>query len=418
MALSADKPTVSVIVSTYNSRDLLAECLDSVARQTLPQDQIEVQVIDDGSTDGTWDYLLCRKAAWSNLTLSSQPNSGGPSKGRNRGIAAATGRYLYFLDADDWLGDDALRRLVETAESYGSDVILGRAKGMGRSINDRTFAKTVLDADPIADHAWRILAPWKLFRASMIKRLQLRFPEDQVQGEDQVFVAACYFAADKISILADYDYHYLRGRPGRENLSRQPQTLNNKLLTTTRMTELIITNTEPGPRRDAFLRRVLLQTLAPVFAGVFLNAERSEQESFLDTMQSTVLPHLSDGILAKANDRARLRLLTARLGSADQMISLIHYLRAGMELVIADGRARFDLPADVAALFGDRPPEPSWRPPFPKPGPPVTSPTRSGPAKSGSARLSRRVLRRLPAKVQRIVRRGAKAVRKRLTSRQ
>ncbi len=405
-----DEPTVSVIIPTYNSRALLAECLDSLARQTLPQDQIEVHVIDDGSSDDTWDYLLSRKRDWPSLNISCQPNSGGPSAGRNRGIEAASGRYLYFLDADDWLGDDALRRLVEAAETHGSDIVLGRSKGVGRSVNIATFTQTVYDADPIDDHAWRILAPRKLFRASLIERLQLRFPEDQVQGEDQVFVAACYFAASKISILADYDYHYLRGRPGRENLSKQAQTLHNKLLTSTRMTELIVANTEPGPRRDAFLRRVLLLTLAPAFGGMFAKAPRTEQEEFLSIMKSTVLPHLSTGVLAKAKDPARLRLLTARRGSVDEVLSLIGYLGAGMELVIEDDRARFDLPEDVAALFGDCPPEPSWQPPVPKPNPPTTSP-------NPPVRPSRRALKKMPPPVQKIIRRGANAVRKLKTNR-
>jgi glycosyltransferase involved in cell wall biosynthesis len=90
---------VSVIIPTYNRRDLLPRALDSVLAQTVPVD--EIIVIDDGSTDGTDDMLRARygdrvRYVW-------QPNAG-VSAARNHGLRLAQGRYLALLDSDDlWL---------------------------------------------------------------------------------------------------------------------------------------------------------------------------------------------------------------------------------------------------------------------------------------------------------------------------
>lgn len=352
MTISENGSTVSVIVPTYNSLELLSNCLDSVERQTIEADRVECLVVDDGSTDETWAYLQQRRSNWPNLRIFWQENTGGPSVGRNLAISEAGGRYVYFLDADDWLGDDALRRLLKAADSYGSDVVLGRGKGVGtKGVNKVTFARTVPDADMLDDHAWRILAPWKLFRRSLLLDHELRFPEDQVQGEDQVFVASCYFSARKISILTDYDFHYVHGRTTGGNLSRQSQSLENKLLTTTRMAKLIVDHTEPGPRRDAFLGRIVLRTLTPSFGAKFAQASAAEQERFLTTVRNEVLAYVSDDLLAGAADVTRIRLLTAQRGTVDDVVALHRTLRSGTPVRIDEGRLQIDLPPRLTMLL-------------------------------------------------------------------
>jgi glycosyltransferase involved in cell wall biosynthesis len=88
-------PLVSVIIPTYNSADYIEEALQSVFEQTF-QD-FEIIVIDDGSTDGTGEVL---KKYGDRISYLFQENNG-PSSARNRGIRAARGEYIAFLDADD-----------------------------------------------------------------------------------------------------------------------------------------------------------------------------------------------------------------------------------------------------------------------------------------------------------------------------
>ena len=153
---------------------------------------------------------------------------------------------VFFHDADDYLGADALRRFVGVAQQHDSDVVAGRVSWIGRPEGEPGPTKTVFDADLLDDGVWRSLTPHKLIRRSLIEDHQLRFCDDMVQGEDQVFMASCLFAARKISILSDTDLYHRRMLTDGSNLSRQRQTLANKRLTTSRMVEVVVANTDPG----------------------------------------------------------------------------------------------------------------------------------------------------------------------------
>jgi glycosyltransferase involved in cell wall biosynthesis len=358
-ARSGDPIAVSVVIPTYNSVDLLAVALDALAAQTLPADRFEVIVVDDGSTDGTWDYLTERAQEWPNLRVVQQPPSGRPSVGRNRGLTLAQGTYVFFHDADDYLDPDALRRLVDFADQHGSDVVVGRVTPVGRPHTPAPPRDNIVDADLIKNRIWNSLAPQKLFRRALIDRLAATFPEDQVQGEDQVFVATCLFAAGRISKLRDADYYFRRTRDDGQNVSSQPQTLTNKLLTTTRMAGLIVENTAPGDRRDALFRRVLLDTLSPALNKPFQRADREERERFLAGVQREVLPHLTDEHLAGLKTAQQLRMLTARDGTVDQLVDLNQRIEAGWRYRVERGEVDgvdeaflcYDVGADLNALL-------------------------------------------------------------------
>jgi glycosyltransferase involved in cell wall biosynthesis len=321
------QPTVSVIISTYNARDLLAHALDALAAQTLPEDLIEILVVDDGSTDDTWSYLNELQGKRSNIKIFLQSHTGAPSAGRNRGLSEATGSYVFFHDADDYLGPDALRRLLQVAQQQDSDIVVARVSWIGRPNAGPASTKTVLDADILDDGVWRSLTPHKLIRRSLIEHLHLRFCDDMVQGEDQVFMASCLFAAHKISILGGHDLYHRRQLPDGGNLSRQRQTLRNKRLTTSRMVGLIVANTTPGTRRDRLLRRVFVRTLTPALNRPFMVANSNERKEFLEVMQLEVFPYLPRSVLGELDDRQRLRMLTASKGAAEDLSELNRVLR-------------------------------------------------------------------------------------------
>ena len=87
------------------------------------------------------------------------------------------------------------------------DVVAGRVSWIGRPEGDPGPTKTVFDADLLDDGVWRSLTPHKLIRRSLIEDHQLRFRDDMVQGEDQIFMASCLFAARKISVLSETDLY-------------------------------------------------------------------------------------------------------------------------------------------------------------------------------------------------------------------
>jgi poly(ribitol-phosphate) beta-N-acetylglucosaminyltransferase len=325
---SGGPPAVSVIISTYNSGPLLGSAMDALKAQTLPGRLIEILVVDDGSTDGTWPYLNQLESQRTNIKIFQQQHTGGPSAGRNRALTEASGEYVFFHDADDYLGPDALRRLLDLAQQEDSDVVAGRVSWIGRPDVEAAFTKTVPDADILDDGVWRSLTPHKLIRRSLIEHLGLRFCDDMVQGEDQVFMASCLFAARKISIIGDQDLYHRRMLPDGSNLSRQGQTLTNKQLTSSRMVAVVVANTMPGARRDRMLRRVFVRTLPPALNRPFMAAGPAERKEFLDVMRAEVFPYLPHSVLGELEDRQRLRMLTARTGEAKDLLELNRALRS------------------------------------------------------------------------------------------
>jgi len=111
--------TVSVVIPTYNRAEQLSKCLHSLVEQTFTD--FEVLICDDGSTDNTYQIVenFSRKLKlnyiWSN-------NFGGPARPRNIGIAKASGKYVAFLDSDDWWTQDKLEKSVQALEN-GYDLV-------------------------------------------------------------------------------------------------------------------------------------------------------------------------------------------------------------------------------------------------------------------------------------------------------
>ncbi|MFC7623686.1 glycosyltransferase [Microlunatus sp. GCM10028923] len=342
-------PAVSVIMPTYNALEFLRDALEPLRAQTLGTDRFEVIIVDDGSSDGTLAYLEQERASWPGLQVIPQPHTGRPGEARNVGIERATGRYVFFHDADDWLGDEALERWVTAADRYDSDVVVGRIQKVtpdGRRAGKLTGA---VDADLIGDGVWRSLGPQKLFRRALLERHGLRFPDDMVQGEDQVFVATALFAASRVTTLDDYDYYFRRQRADGGNLSRRSQPLRNKLLTVTRMSRLIVRHVDPAVR-SPYLDRILLRTLAAGLGGPYLGAEAAERAEAIATLKAEVLPLLDDRHLAEATDVARLRLWTALRGTADDLVDLNRWL-PGRTTKVAEGVLVYALPARLEELL-------------------------------------------------------------------
>lgn len=116
-----DHPDVSVVIPIYNSVDWLEDCLSSVLAQTGPT--LEVICVDDGSTDGSERILQRFAEKDERVRIVTQPNSG-QSVGRNRGLDEASGRYLIYLDSDDFWQEDSLSALVNQADSGQLDLLL------------------------------------------------------------------------------------------------------------------------------------------------------------------------------------------------------------------------------------------------------------------------------------------------------
>jgi glycosyltransferase, group 2 family protein len=125
---------ISFIIPVYNTGKYLQKCIESVYCQGLPNEEFEVIAINDGSTDNSFYILESLSRKYSNLLIYDQENQG-LSAVRNRGVKIAQGKYVQFLDSDDYLVPDQLQ-LILTEENIDKEIDLlqfnfKKRKGIG-----------------------------------------------------------------------------------------------------------------------------------------------------------------------------------------------------------------------------------------------------------------------------------------------
>ncbi len=181
---------VSVIIPCYNCKEFLGETLDSLENQT--QKDFEVVCINDGSTDDTLTYLYEQKEKRNlNLTVIDKEN-GGVSSARNKGIEAASGEYLLFLDADDIYHKQFIEKMLKPADKH--DVVYCR---LSRDLDEvRNFTCNAIDykSETQENAAYKLLYKMGeygfycyLYNRKIIDEINLRFDETTKRFEDREF---------------------------------------------------------------------------------------------------------------------------------------------------------------------------------------------------------------------------------------
>ena len=349
-------PDVSVVIPAYNAEDYVGEAIRSVLAQTIAPERLELIVVDDGSTDGSGAVIAELAREDPRITLITQENSGTPGGGRNPGIGAARGTFLFFLDSDDLLPEGSLERMVDVAIEQGSDVVLGRLGSTdGRRVPSSMFTRTVLDADLLKDRIFQTLGPTKLIRRELVERLGLRFPTDQTVGEDQPFMAAVYLNASRISVLADTDYYLTRYRTDGANMTLASRDSASFAIVAMRVAAVVEQYTEPGPRRDALLLRPFRRPLAGALGTRWLAMERPAQEALAEEIRSAV-GHLYTERLRTAlplEMSAKLDLLLA--GDLDGLALVIQHVVESKSFPVSwDGEGfRRVVPAEIDGLVSE-----------------------------------------------------------------
>ena len=190
--------TLSVIIPAYNSARFLGETLDALLTQTLRD--VEIVVVDDGSTDETRDVVRAYQKKTSAIRLIAQENAG-VSAARNRGLGEATGDYVVFLDADDFYAPDTLEAFVTRAKETGADLVLGRLCNYtdGAVTGMHAMAET-LAAEPKVEPfdkrlLWNFLVCNKCYRRTFLLEHGVRFPATGFSEEGAFFMDAVYAGA-------------------------------------------------------------------------------------------------------------------------------------------------------------------------------------------------------------------------------
>lgn len=182
-----EQPKISVIIPAYNAETYLEPCVRSVLQQTYQN--LEILLIDDGSTDKTWEVCRALAAADSRVRPIRKEN-GGVSSARNAGIAAASGEMLTFVDGDDELREHALEALLEAQQGTGADIVAAWYD-MGASIpypeaGDVVWKGTQALQKSLEDHPLTYSVWAKLYTREIIG--DTRFQEGIRVNEDSLFV--------------------------------------------------------------------------------------------------------------------------------------------------------------------------------------------------------------------------------------
>ncbi|SCG14418.1 Glycosyltransferase involved in cell wall bisynthesis [Micromonospora echinofusca] len=336
-------PDVTVILPVYDTMPYLTGCLDSLLGQSIGLDRMRIVAVDDGSTDGSGRQLdrYARRYPGT-VTVVHQPNSGGPAAPCNRALDLATGRYVFFVGADDRLGPEALERLVAAADRYGSDVVLGRVVGVNsRHVHQEVFARTAVDVG-LADSALPLsLANTKLFRRELVERHRLRYPEDMPIGSDQPFtLEACHRAA-RVTVLADYDYYHAVRRLNARNityLSRAEERLD----CARRLVEFAVGLIPPGDERDAVLRRYFRFEVAALLDDDFLRLDAPTRRLLHAGVRELAGRHLTAAVRGRLPVETRLRIGVAEHGTPDDLVDVIREdAERGVPPTVVEGARRY-----------------------------------------------------------------------------
>lgn len=210
-------PDVSIIVPIYNVEKYLRRCIDSILSQTFIS--FELLLIDDGSTDASGaicdEYALMDRR----IHVTHQINRG-VSAARNVGLDKSVGKYVCFVDSDDWVTSDYLATLMKQVQGFdvlffGFFLRYNDESSMSLSLR-RQCAVNEIEKEQLMlslcknDTGYNVLgyAFDKIFRRNLIEKYNLRFDENICLGEDEIFALAYCLKAQYLKVIPDVLYCY------------------------------------------------------------------------------------------------------------------------------------------------------------------------------------------------------------------
>lgn len=225
-----EKPLISIIVPVYNAENYIIQCIDSLINQTY--NNIEIILIDDGSTDKSAQIITEYLRQESRIKFFQQSNKG-PSAARNFGIQECKGKYLAFLDSDDWLDLNTFEELVSKLSEDDFDVVFCSYVREYRTVS---LPKDVLLEDQYfnevgskslflrlfgltdkelknPENADSIVPVWmKLYKTNIIKDNSIKFVDTKIIGsaEDALFNIYYFHKINKAYYFHRHFYHYRR----------------------------------------------------------------------------------------------------------------------------------------------------------------------------------------------------------------
>ena len=267
---------LSIIIPIYNAEKYLEECIASLYHQDIPVEDYEVILVNDGSTDDSYDIAKRLSSNHNNIKLFSQDNQG-QSVARNKGLDVAKGNYIMFVDSDDALYPNVIGEILSNAENNELDVCAYRIKYLDDNGKPHDGSVQPFPVDKIYDgryavtHGADIGAVWiNLYSNAMLERYHLRFLEG-IYHQDVDFNLRMYAYADKIMFtdIVAYNYRFVAGSSTRKPNKKRIIKLINDDMTVIRHIRDFSQNDERGKTlRDFYIKHgnsLLISNLISLF---------------------------------------------------------------------------------------------------------------------------------------------------------
>ena len=262
-----EQPKVSIIVPVYNVEKFLDRCLNSLINQTLKE--IEIICINDGSVDNSLQILENFAKQDSRITILNQENHG-LSDARNKGLEKACGKYLGFVDSDDWVDLNYFEKLYTAAEKYNCDMAVSgiirlhkwnkkfHLKFEEEKVADNTDEKFEICDVPELSYVWN-----KIYKRESFMSKNLRF-EEGIFFEDVIMTPKILYSLGKLVTVPDTYYYYWRN-PNSTVTKRTDKVNNDSIYAHNKAMEFIkehnidISSHEPITKRYKFFGITILK---------------------------------------------------------------------------------------------------------------------------------------------------------------
>lgn len=276
------RPRVSIIVPIYNMEAYLERCLESLVSQRLRE--MEIIAVNDGSTDRSGEMLRAFAERDPRLKVIEQPNSG-VSAARNRGIAAAQGEYIGFVDPDDWVDAEMYEQMYLEALLEDADIVMCTyVREFGTHSKEKVFPfpeKTRYEGEAVKQIVRRLVGPvaeemanpeyidawgtvWsKLYRAELIQEHRLAFVDLSRIGtsEDTLFNIQAVYYAETFLFLNRCYYHYWRANAESITTGYKPYLMDQWFVLYSLISSFLQEKELPEEYHLALQNRICLNTL-------------------------------------------------------------------------------------------------------------------------------------------------------------
>lgn len=194
---------LSIIIPVYNTEAYLSRCLDSCLHQDLSMDQYEIIAVNDGSTDRSLEILKDYERQYTNIHVYSQENKR-QGAARNYGLTKASGEYIWFVDADDWIANNCLRKLSSSLDGIDIFIFPGFWSDNGEnrlyiSYDHRLFTS-------IYDSYFAVTPCGYIFKRIFLVNNDICFIE-KVVYEDNEFIPKVFYHAKSIKYSEEALYY-------------------------------------------------------------------------------------------------------------------------------------------------------------------------------------------------------------------